>query len=102
MQYLRYIHSSTYLDDVVNNIAALTIDKNDLYYCKETANCAFRSVGCLLNLVDHIMKGESNSGIAIIRPPGHHADHDSANGFCYVNNIAMAATHLLMKYKLKK
>ncbi|MBN1549032.1 MAG: histone deacetylase family protein [Syntrophaceae bacterium] len=34
---------------------------------------------------------------ALIRPPGHHASEDSAWGFCYFNNMAIALTHLLRK-----
>lgn len=31
---------------------------------------------------------------ALIRPPGHHASYDSAWGFCYFNNLAIALLHL--------
>lgn len=40
-------------------------------------------------------KGDLNSGIAIVRPPGHHAEPNEAMGFCLFNNVAVAASFLL-------
>ena len=33
-----------------------------------------------------------------IRPPGHHAHHDRGAGFCFMNNVAIAANHALIKH----
>lgn len=59
---------------------------------------ACRAVGGILDLVDAIMKGEIDNGIALVRPPGHHAEQDRAMGFCLFNNIAIAARYLIEKY----
>jgi acetoin utilization deacetylase AcuC-like enzyme len=37
------------------------------------------------------MRGEARRGVALLRPPGHHAEPDAAMGFCLLNNIAIAA-----------
>jgi histone deacetylase 6 len=37
------------------------------------------------------MKGECRNGAAIVRPPGHHACRDNCSGFCYINNVLVAA-----------
>lgn len=38
---------------------------------------------------------ELHSAVAIIRPPGHHAEKNEAMGFCLFNNVAIAASYLL-------
>lgn len=40
-------------------------------------------------------------GVALIRPPGHHAEKEEAGGFCFINNVAVAAAHLASKYSAK-
>ncbi|MEN6469629.1 MAG: histone deacetylase family protein, partial [Smithella sp.] len=46
--------------------------------------------------------GLSEPCFAVIRPPGHHASADSAWGFCYFNNMAIALTRLKRRDKIKK
>jgi acetoin utilization deacetylase AcuC-like enzyme len=41
-----------------------------------------------------VARGELNSGLAAVRPPGHHAESDRAMGFCLFNNVAIAARAL--------
>ena len=38
-------------------------------------------------------RGTSKRGVALVRPPGHHARPDHAMGFCLLNNVAIAAAH---------
>jgi acetoin utilization deacetylase AcuC-like enzyme len=38
----------------------------------------------------------------MVRPPGHHAEKDKAMGFCFFNNVALAAAHALNKYALER
>lgn len=46
-------------------------------------------------MAERVAKGELDSAVAIIRPPGHHAEQDEAMGFCLYNNVAIAASVLL-------
>jgi len=48
------------------------------------------------------MNNESASGIAVIRPPGHHAENDIACGFCIFNSVAIGANYALNKFGLKR
>jgi acetoin utilization deacetylase AcuC-like enzyme len=63
---------------------------------------ACMAVGGLLSLADALMKGEIDNGIALVRPPGHHAEQDRAMGFCLFNNIAIAARYLVGQYGLDR
>ena len=58
--------------------------------------------GGLLVVLDAIMAGNANNGFAVVRPPGHHAEADRAMGFCFFNNVAIAARYLQNTYDLKR
>jgi histone deacetylase 4/5 len=46
-------------------------------------------------VTEKVAKGELSSAIALVRPPGHHAEYNEAMGFCLFNNVAVAANYLL-------
>src|SRR3546814_9717605 len=48
------------------------------------------------------MRGEHRTAFCSVRPPGHHARPSQAMGFCFFNNIAIAAAYALEKYALKR
>jgi len=52
------------------------------------------AAGALLELCDAVLDGQVDNGMAMVRPPGHHAEYDRAMGFCLFNNVAIAAAHL--------
>ncbi|XP_064215430.1 histone deacetylase 6 isoform X1 [Tribolium castaneum] len=74
----------------------------DVYVNEHTHDSVVLAVSGLLSLVDGVMSGTSQAGVAVIRPPGHHAEHDKAMGYCFVNNIAVAANYLLDKYEVER
>lgn len=64
---------------------------NSIYFNKHSLDAARLSAGGVIELVDHVVTGELDNGVAIVRPPGHHAESDCAMGFCLFNNVALAA-----------
>jgi acetoin utilization deacetylase AcuC-like enzyme len=51
------------------------------------------AAGGTVALVDALLDGPCKRGVALVRPPGHHARPDHAMGFCLLNNVAIAAAH---------
>lgn len=49
----------------------------------------------ILQLTERVAKGELGAAVAIVRPPGHHAEHNEPMGFCLFNNVAIAANFLV-------
>lgn len=73
----------------------------DTPYSPGTSESAFLAVGAGIGLVDKVLDGEIQNGLALVRPPGHHAEEDHAMGFCLFNNIAIAARHIQSRGKQK-
>ncbi len=61
----------------------------DTPYFDRIADHAVRSVGGALTVLDHALAGRR--AFSLLRPPGHHATRNRAMGFCYLNQIAVAA-----------
>jgi acetoin utilization deacetylase AcuC-like enzyme len=68
----------------------------------DTFRAAKLAAGGFLNLLELIQDGVLENGIALVRPPGHHAESNHAMGFCIFNNIAIGAQNLIKKFGLKK
>ena len=58
-----------------------------------SAEAALRAAGALCAAVDAVMKGDARNAFCAVRPPGHHAEPDTAMGFCLFNNVAIGALH---------
>ncbi len=58
-----------------------------------TYDVALLAAGGALVAVDAVMSGRLRNAYALLRPPGHHAEPDRAMGFCYFNNVAVAARY---------
>jgi acetoin utilization deacetylase AcuC-like enzyme len=67
----------------------------------ESFHAALLAAGAAVQAVNGIMEGKFKNAFAAVRPPGHHATADRPMGFCLVNNIAIAARHLVRHYGLK-
>ena len=55
-----------------------------------------------IQAVDQVVNGKFKNAFCAIRPPGHHAEPNKTVGFCFVNNIAVAAQHALTKPGIQK
>ena len=67
-----------------------------------TWTAALRAAGAAIAATDAVMAGEMKTAFCAVRPPGHHAEHGKAMGFCFFNNIAVAAKYALERHGLKR
>ena len=62
-----------------------------LYVCSKTSLAAYISCGGVIEAALAVSRGELEKCFAIVRPPGHHAEPEEHMGFCFFNNVAVAA-----------
>jgi len=60
------------------------------------------SAGAAIDATDAVLAGEMVNAFCAVRPPGHHAGREKAMGFCFVNNVAVAAKYALERHGLKR
>jgi acetoin utilization deacetylase AcuC-like enzyme len=56
-------------------------------------NAAMAAIGGAMEAVDHVFEGKADNAFVATRPPGHHAERETAMGFCLFNQAAIAARH---------
>jgi acetoin utilization deacetylase AcuC-like enzyme len=77
-------------------------ETQDCGICKESYRIALLAVGGVMLAVDAVMDDQVDNAFCAVRPPGHHAEHNRAMGFCFFNNVAIGAVYALEKYGLKR
>ncbi len=78
------------------------LDNADNQLCPETFETAILAVGGILMAVHYLMEGKIDNAFCAVRPPGHHAEINRALGFCFFNNIAIAAKYLQTEWGVKR
>ena len=64
---------------------------DSVYLSVNTPMCALLAAGGAIEACRAVMNQQAKNSIAVIRPPGHHAEHDHPMGFCFFNNVPVAA-----------
>ena len=67
----------------------------DTAACPYTAAAVSRAAGAAVAATDAVLDGEVRNAFCSVRPPGHHATRSEVMGFCFFNNVAVAARHAL-------
>lgn len=105
------LHDKEYYDIIKSTQGEKDIDKlkkisekyDAVYFNEYTYDCAMMALGSSLHLADEILDGKKiRNGFGVIRTPGHHAQRDEANGFCYFNNAAIVARHCIQRRNTKR
>ena len=98
------VHSAAHLDRLKRSSPAhgiVHLDP-DTAMNPHTWQAALRAAGAGVMAVDLVMAGEVQNAFCAVRPPGHHAERATAMGFCFFNNVAVAAAHALRAHGLSR
>ena len=101
---ISFCHEPDYIDkferDVTN--ASPFIHTPECPLSPNTFEVARYAVGGVLKGVDEVLEGRVKNCFCAVRPPGHHAERSRAMGFCYFNNVAIAATYLQKQHDIDR
>ncbi len=103
-QQVRLIHSAEHVDRIRQAVPkdGLHHLDSDTVLSTDSEKAAFRAVGAVCDAVDQIMADKADRAFCAVRPPGHHAEPNSAMGFCLFNNVAIAAEYARQHYHLER
>ncbi|XP_023150926.1 histone deacetylase 6 isoform X1 [Amphiprion ocellaris] len=106
---LLLVHTKRYVDTMrltqtmtQTELQTLSNKYDSVYLHPDSFQVCALAVGSVLQLVDQVLTSELRNGFAIIRPPGHHAQMEEANGFCIFNNVAIAARYAQRKHAVSR
>jgi acetoin utilization deacetylase AcuC-like enzyme len=97
-------HDKNYIETIFANAPSegtYNVD-DDTIMTPDTLDAALLSAGAAKDAVDLVMSKEISSAFCATRPPGHHAEYNKGMGFCFFNNVAIAAAYAKEQYKLKR
>jgi acetoin utilization deacetylase AcuC-like enzyme len=91
-------HYVAELKDLLEQVEASGVSKAldpDTAANPGTWKAALRAAGAAVAATDLVIDGRAENAFCAVRPPGHHATRDETMGFCFFNNVAVAARHAL-------
>jgi len=97
-------HSAEYVQSILNSAPEegyFRVDP-DTSMNPYTAMAALRAAGALVQATDLVIAGGVPAAFCSVRPPGHHAERNSAMGFCFFNNVAVGILHALEHHGLQR
>jgi acetoin utilization deacetylase AcuC-like enzyme len=101
---LESVHDPEYIETIFSSAPAegvIWVD-DDTAMGPHTLAAARRAAGAAVMAVDLVMGDKADKVFCGVRPPGHHAERASAMGFCFFNNVALAAYHALAEHSLER
>jgi acetoin utilization deacetylase AcuC-like enzyme len=94
---LARVHAAEYIAFIAETAGRAVALDPDTYTSPESHGIALLAAGAGIDAVELAMGPKSRAVLAMVRPPGHHAERSRAMGFCLFNNIAVAAAHARAK-----
>lgn len=88
------VHTAAYMQRIDQAAGLSGHFDADTYFSPLSVRAARRAAGGVVTVGEQLMNRQVPLGLALVRPPGHHATADRAMGFCLLNNVAIAAAHV--------
>jgi acetoin utilization deacetylase AcuC-like enzyme len=104
MNFVLRVHDDAYIERLRKACAdgKPYIDVPDSAICPASFEIARVAVGSVVNAVDAVMDQSVDNAFCAVRPPGHHAERGVSLGFCLLNNVAIAAAHLIEDHGMSR
>lgn len=96
----KMISSQTMTKEELYNMGAC--DYDSVYMSEHACESARVACGCTLSAVEAVATNKVQNAVAIVRPPGHHADTEFAMGYCFFNNVAVAAKIAQQRWNVQR
>ena len=98
------VHPASYLEMLRDKLPAegYALLDPDTLMNPHTLEAALHAAGAAVAAVDAVMAGEAATAFCAVRPPGHHACPTRAMGFCFLNNVAIAAAHAMAVHGIQR
>ena len=98
------VHTPGHVEKVarLSDLDRLVAETPDTLVSPATYRAARLAVGSVQQAVDEVIAGRARNAFCPVRPPGHHAEVNQVMGFCYFNNIAIAARYLQDRHGIEK
>ncbi|HEY0467461.1 MAG TPA: histone deacetylase [Polyangiaceae bacterium] len=87
------VHDEAYLARLGQAAGQVGHFDEDTFYSEQSVAAARAAAGAAIVVTNALLDRRADFGLALVRPPGHHARPSGAMGFCLLNNIAIAAAH---------
>src|SRR5581483_6946491 len=90
---LTRVHDPDYVRRISETTGRAAALDPDTYTSPDSYEVALLAAGAAIDAVERVLGGSHRAAVAMVRPPGHHAERGRAMGFCLFNNAAVAAAH---------
>ena len=93
---IKMLHTEKLISEVetASESGVQTLHTRDCVISAQTYKASLHAVGSVLDAALEVAERRLDNAFCAVRPPGHHAEFDTAMGFCFFNNIALAAEFL--------
>ena len=107
LEIISLVHPKKHIEQIFSSIpreGIVGVEREpyaDTMLCPNSKNAILRSCGAGIEAAKDLMF-KNERVFCAVRPPGHHAETVRANGFCFINNVAVAARYLQKQYMINK